>query len=133
MPDNSLAVTSGAGPYFTDLAQNASEPPPPDIPMCVDRASEGGEGASGAGAQALVRRFSDAPGAGGASGYVERAATEVQSCRDETLSALATCTAAALSTGGTAGVLLLVAGVKCAADLSSLVECLENQDAASEP
>jgi hypothetical protein len=128
MSESSLAAVSSSVPNYTPLEPNASENPPPPAPLCIDKASEGGEGSSGAGAHLLVQRFSS--GAGGASGYVERAATRTDSCLDEALGTLAVCGAAAAVTGGVA---LLLAGVKCAADLSGLVECLENQDAASEP
>jgi hypothetical protein len=133
MSGSSLAAVSSSGPNYTPIEPNASEPPDPGVVVCVDKASEGGRGASGAGTEALVRRFSDSSGSGGASGYVERAATPSDSCADEALGALAVCGALALSGSGTAGVMLLLGGLKCAADVSGLVECLENQNAASEP
>src|SRR5262245_48524067 len=127
MPENTISRVSGSGPSFVSVEPDASMPDPAKSLMCIDRASAGAEGTSGAGTEALVKRFSDASGAGGASGYVHGTPDEYESCDNEALNAAVSCTAAAIAASTTAGVALLLTGVKCVADLRGLAECLENE------
>jgi hypothetical protein len=122
MPENNVGRISGSVPSFVSIEPDASMPAPAKALVCLDRASEGAEGARGAGTEALVRRFSEASGAGGGSGYVHGAADVYDPCGGTVLLA-----------AGTGGVGALLSGVKCLADLQSLTECLTNEDAASEP
>ena len=63
MSETNIGPMSGTGPSFVSMEPDASLPRAPEALMCVNKAAEGGEGASGAGSQALVRRFSDSSGA----------------------------------------------------------------------
>jgi hypothetical protein len=101
--------------------------------MCVDKASEGGEGTSGAGSAALVRKFSQAAGAGGGSGYVGVPASEPTSCLDDELRAFAACSATALLSGGTLGLGFIVSAASCAGNVGGYLECLATERAASKP
>jgi hypothetical protein len=133
MSETNIAAMSGTGPSFVSAEPEPSVPRAPEELMCVNAAFEGGEGASGAGTQALVRRFSDASGAGGGSGYVEAPRFEPSSCGDEALSAIGSCGAAVILAGGTAGIAFLVTAFQCAGALGSLSECLGREEAASKP
>ena len=133
MSETNIAPMSGTGPSFVSTEPDPSEPRAPEALMCVNKAAEGGEGASGAGTEALVRRFSDASGAGGGSGYVDLPAPEPSSCVDDALRALGACSTTALLAGGTAGVALLVSTASCAGNLGGFLECLASDDSASKP
>ena len=132
MPEDNVGRISGSVPSFVSIEPDASAPAPAKELMCVDRASEGADGARGAGTEALVRRFSDASGAGGGSGYVHGAADEYDPCGDEKLGALATCGWAALAAAGSGGGGALASAMKCVAELESLAQCL-TEDATSKP
>ncbi len=104
--------------------------------MCVDPASGGSEGASNAGTEALVRRFSAPLGTGGTGGIAsDEAAREgpSDSCDDDAWRALAACSSAAYTAAGTAGLGALIAGTSCLGAALGLIECLDNHQQASKP
>jgi len=130
MSETNIAPMSGTGPSFVSTEPEPSMSRAPEALMCVSKASEGGEGASGAGSEALVRRFSDSLGAGGGSGYVDSPRSEPSSCVDEELSAMGSCATVLLKGGGAA---LLASAFQCAGDLGSWLECRAREDASSKP
>lgn len=139
MPDNTVAPLSGTSPSFVSIDPEPSAPASSAPLMCIDKASEGGEGASGAGSDALVRKFSHASGAGGGSGYVDMPKPLPSSCADDGLRALAACSATtllgatALLSAGTTGMGLLVSAGSCAGNVEGYLECLATEKEASKP
>jgi hypothetical protein len=133
MSDN-LAALSGSGPSLMTLDLDPEPGAREDHPLvCVDRASEGAQGANGAGADALVERFADGSGAGGGSGYLDTPSPASSSCADDALRALGTCAETALLALRTRGGGLLLSGASCAGDLMGYLECLAGEEAARKP
>ena len=121
-----------SAPPATTQEPIQSEMPPADSPMC------GWQGASTAGAEALVRRFSDASGAGGAPGATSMNGSdcasmpEPSSCDDEAVTAAALCGTAVVVAAGSGGIGALFGGALCAMSLGSLLNCVV-KDEGSKP
>ena len=129
MSEPSIGALGGGAPSTVHSEPISSEPSRTEALACV-APSSGAGGASGAGAEALVRRFSGTEGAGPG---LEPAVVPPNgpSCADDALRAIGACGGAvALGTmsGGTGAVF---AGFVCAGALGGYLECLETADQAA--
>jgi hypothetical protein len=131
MSEPNIGAIGGGPPSIVHPEPLSSEPPRTEPLACVDPAAGSG-GASGAGAEALVRRFSGAEGAGPS---LEPAVVppDGPSCGDDALRAVGACGVVVLAGTTTAGVGALVAGLGCAGALGGYIECLATADEAANP
>ena len=128
MSESGISAVGANAPTVVHPEPISSDPPRTEPLACVDP-SAGYDGAGGAGADALVRRFSGSEGAGPG---IEPAGVPESgpSCADDALRAIGACGMAVTVGMGSAGMAAVFTGMVCAGALGGYLECLKSSDAA---
>jgi len=126
---SSVALGRGA-PSIIHSEPLSSEPPEAEAAVCIDPSARGVTGSGGAGAEALVRRFSGSEGAG-PGGEPAPVPPNGPSCGDDALRAVGACGLAVIAGTTTGGLGALIAGLGCAGALGGYIECLAAENAAN--